>query len=140
MRTIQLRTFGGSFKFDGYYFFILNKGLNSGKPLKKACPNCFICQASTPEELQHLYWLSFSLWYGKAYHPYLKGSVIPFLTIDHLHEVLSQAYNRSRLQPQELAKSIEAFQKLEKLEQQYEQSLQLIRETKRLYCRRHYLR
>ena len=47
MRSVQLKTFNKNFNYEGHYFFILNKGMNSGKPLKNACPNCFICLAAT---------------------------------------------------------------------------------------------
>jgi hypothetical protein len=50
MRSVQLKTFNKNFNYEGHYFFILNKGMNSGKPLKNACPNCFVCLAATEEE------------------------------------------------------------------------------------------
>jgi hypothetical protein len=62
MRSVQLKTFNKNFNYEGHYFFILNKGLNSGKPLKNACANCFICLADSEEEKEQLYW--FVMVYG----------------------------------------------------------------------------
>jgi hypothetical protein len=61
------------------HFFVLCKGLNSGKPLQVPCPNCFIIQTESEEFKETLYWITFALWRTKAFHPYLRGSVIPFL-------------------------------------------------------------
>jgi hypothetical protein len=43
------------------YFFVLNKGLNSGKPLQLPCPNCFIIQTESEEFKETLYWITFAL-------------------------------------------------------------------------------
>ena len=42
-------------------FFILNKGLNSGKPLLKPCPNCFIITTANEQEKEFLFWLCWGL-------------------------------------------------------------------------------
>ena len=73
------------------HFFILNKGLNSGKPLYEPCPNCFVVIFSNNEDKESYYWLSYSLWKSKFWHQFLVGSVIPFLRI---HEFKSE-FDRS---------------------------------------------
>lgn len=75
MRTVQLKTFNQNFNYQGHFFFILSKGMNSGKPLKSPCPNCFVCICQSEQEKELLYWLSFGLWHAKAYHSYLRGSL-----------------------------------------------------------------
>lgn len=62
-------------------FFILCKGLNSGKPLERPCPNCFVCTCETPEERDFYFWLCYGLWQAKHWHVFLYGSVIPFITL-----------------------------------------------------------
>ena len=76
------------------HFFILNKGLNSGKPLEKPCPNCFVCLCNSEEEKEQLYWLLFGLWQGKTFHPYLIGSAIPFIRIGDVSKLIDFAKNR----------------------------------------------
>src|SRR5690606_41276242 len=61
------------------HFFILNKGLNSGKPLNEPCANCFVIIFSNSEDKDSHYWTVFSLWKSKFWHPFLVCSVISFL-------------------------------------------------------------
>lgn len=131
MRSVQLKTFNKNFNYEGHYFFILNKGLNSGKPLKNACANCFICLADSEEEKEQLYWLCYGLWHSKVFHYYLKGSVIPYISIDQLSQCLSKSFLKSNENKQEFEKTIQLFKHLEKLEIQSEKNLQLIKDTRR---------
>ncbi len=64
------------------HFFILNKGNNSGKPLKEPCPNCYVLTVKTDAEAENLYWIALSLWKSKLWHQYLVGSVIPFIRLN----------------------------------------------------------
>ena len=70
------------------HFYILNKGLNSGKPLANPCPNCFVVTAETEEVKNTLFHLSMMLQIGGFYTFCLKGSVIPFITIDDCRNTL----------------------------------------------------
>jgi cytochrome bd-type quinol oxidase subunit 2 len=95
MRSVQLKTFNKNFNYEGHYFFILNKGLNSGKPLKNACANCFICLADSEEQKEQLYWICFALMVFKSLSLLPKGSVIPFISIDELNQCLSKSLLKS---------------------------------------------
>jgi hypothetical protein len=140
MRSVQLKTFNKNFNYEGHYFFILNKGLNSGKPLKNACANCFICLADSEEQKEQLYWLCYGLWHSKAFHYYLKGSVIPYISIDELNQCLSKSFLKSNENKQEFEKAIQLFKHLEKLEIQFEKNLQLIKDTRRaIFYKRSFL-
>jgi hypothetical protein len=70
------------------HFFALNKGLNSRKPLLLPCPNCFKIEAENEEFKETLYWVSFALWRAKAFHPFLIGSVIPFIRIEEYKQLI----------------------------------------------------
>lgn len=87
--SIKTHKVGNSYKLP--HFFILNKGLNSGKPLKKPCPNCFVVIVNSEEERDRLYYLCFSLHIGKYFSFYLVGSVIPFIRINDAKAVILQA-------------------------------------------------
>ncbi len=63
-------------------FFILNKGLNSGKPLEKPCPNCFVITVKNDEEKEFLFWLCWGLWQSKKFYYLHTGSVIPFIRLN----------------------------------------------------------
>ncbi|OAD46018.1 DUF6943 family protein [Polaribacter atrinae] len=73
------------------HFYILNKGLNSGKPMNEPCPNCFIVLIETNEQRESLYYLCLSLQIGQYFNYYIKGSVIPFITIGDTRKVLDTA-------------------------------------------------
>lgn len=64
------------------HYFVLNKGLNSGKPLKEPCANCFVLLFKSSEEAEMYYFMQLALWNAKFWHRYLIGSVIPFLRLE----------------------------------------------------------
>ena len=113
------------------HFYILNKGMNSGKPLKQPCPNCFVLTTNTEEELQSLYWLCFGLWKAKSFHYYLKGSVIPFITINDMRKAIAGGSEIAEENKPVFKKSVKALQILEDTEKQYHQNIQLIQDAKR---------
>lgn len=113
------------------HFYILNKGMNSGKPLKEPCPNCFVLTAKTEEEIQSFYWLCFGLWKAKSFHYYLKGSVIPFITINDMRKAIAGGYEIAEENKPVFKKSVKALQILEDKEKQYHQNIQLIQDAKR---------
>lgn len=42
MKTFVVKTYKAGTEFEKPHFYILNKGLNSGKPLIEPCPNCYV--------------------------------------------------------------------------------------------------
>ena len=81
---IKLRTYDeGQHLFD-HCFFILNKGMNSGKPSFTPWKNCFVAQFDSEDEFDYAYWMCYGLWVTRKLHPYLNGSVIPFICKDDL--------------------------------------------------------
>ena len=75
MKSFRIKTHRLESSYQQPHFFILNKGLNSGKPLNNACPNCFVCLTDNQETGFLLALLDCG---GKIIHYLLKGSVIPF--------------------------------------------------------------
>lgn len=73
------------------HFYIQNKGLNSGKALNNPIPNCYVVTTETDKHRESLYYLCFSLQIGRYFSYYIKGSVIPFITIDDTRKVLNTA-------------------------------------------------
>jgi len=114
-----------------FAFFILNKGMNSGKPLEKSCPNCFTFNASSQEEKELYFWLCFGLWQSKSFHPYLTGSVIPFIRLQDLNQVISQAAEKALASPATFQKSVESLKILDRQEKQFHRNILLIAEAKK---------
>lgn len=79
--------------------YILNKGDNSGKPALMPFVNSFVCTCDSQEDAELLYILSYGLWQSRQFLPFLKGSVIQFITIDDLKTVLFQAYTEAQERP-----------------------------------------
>ncbi len=115
--------------------FILCKGLNSGKPLAKPCPNCFVIHCSYLEEYQFYYALCFGLWKARYYNIYLTGSVIEFLRIADFKMIIRK--KSGMLQPAEFFKTVEKVMLIEKQELAIREQLKLMAEIKICLLRRH---
>jgi hypothetical protein len=81
-------------------FYILNKGQNSGKPSLMPFANSFVCDCASQQEAELVYILCYGLWQSKQFQPFLRGSVIEFITIDDLRTVLKEAFDEALLKPQ----------------------------------------
>jgi len=114
------------------HFFILNKGNNSGKPLTVPCPNCFVIQFQCEEEKEQIYWLIYSLWQSKAFYPFLRGSVIPFIVLRDIKSCLLDGVEKMAKNTAQFEKAVAALRSLEAIEKQYKQNLLLISQTKRM--------
>lgn len=75
------------------HFFILNKGNNSGKPLPEYCSNCFVFLADDLNDKEFHFFIFQGLWQLKFFHPYITGSVIPFIRLDDLIDIVEETLN-----------------------------------------------
>lgn len=139
MQPLSIKTHRVETIYTQPHFFILNKGNNSGKPLLISCPNCFVIMCNNEEDKEQLYWLVMGLWQSKAFYHYLKGSVIPFVTISDVKQCLSIGFDVANTSFSKFNKSIKSLRSLDQLEQQYKQNLMLIQEAKRMLFN-HYLK
>ncbi|MFN2261964.1 MAG: hypothetical protein ABR595_07880 [Psychroflexus sp.] len=97
-------------------FFILNKGLNSGRPSILPCRNCFVVKAETEAERDAIYWLTYAAWQTKKFMPYIKGSVIPYLTTADTKMVLDECLSHlNHLNLKHKIKTFKAVQEKEAL-------------------------
>ncbi len=71
-------------------FYILNKGMNAGKPLLVPCPNCFEVFLNNKHDKDHLFYMTLSLWKTKKFEKSLIGSVIPYIRKKDLENILQQ--------------------------------------------------
>lgn len=133
---IQIRTYNHRVTLTGYYFFVLNKGCNSGKPLAEPCPNCFVIRAESEAEKQYWYWLCWGLWQSRSFAPYLSGSVIPFLSIGDFKTVLSSADLQLLNRRDAMNQAVDVLQKLLQQESALNKQLKLITELKRVYFKK----
>ncbi|MFL0351967.1 hypothetical protein E1J38_007980 [Seonamhaeicola sediminis] len=116
MSTFELKTHQIGRIYSQPHFFILNKGQNSGKPLINPCPNCFVVTVPTEEEKNTLYHLSMMLQIGGFYAYHLKGSVIPFISVNDCRNTLKDGYNSMLIEFEELQKHINIVSAISKKE------------------------
>ncbi len=130
MSTFSIKSYRSGVVYSMPHFFILNKGNNSGKPLLDPCANCFVIQFQCEEEKEKIYWLSYSLWQSKAFYPFLRGSVIPFIVLRDVKSCLSDGLNKANGNPVQFEKAVEALLNLEEMEKKFRQNLKLIQQAK----------
>ena len=132
MCTFILKSYRSGIVYNMPHFFILNKGNNSGKPLTVPCPNCFVIQFQCEEEKEQIYWLIYSLWQSKAFYPFLRGSVIPFIVLKDIKSCLLDGVEKVAKNPAQFEKAVAALRSLEAMEKQNKQNLLLISKAKQM--------
>lgn len=138
MLNFIIKTHQKNTVYKGNKIFILNKGLNSGKPQKEPFTNSFVIQFPNEEDSETLYWLAYSLWKAKFWHQSLCGSVIPFLRIHNFKKDFS-AKADEMLQEHELHKrQVQALRLLEEKEHQLNQNVVLINEMRKVILNRYF--
>ena len=119
--------------------FILNKGMNSGKPQKKPFTNSFVILFQDEEDADTVYWLAYSLWKARFWHQSLVGSVIPFLRIDDFKKDFNSKVNEMLEEHELHKKQIQALRLLEQKEDQLHQNIMLINQMRKVilmrYCK-----
>ena len=121
------------------HLFILNKGMNSGKPQKEPFTNSFVVIFDLEQDCENLYFVAYSLWKTKFWHQYLVGSVILFL---RLNDFKSSFFTKSKIMMEEHeahVKHIAALKLLELKEKQFHENINLINDMRRVilyrYCK-----
>lgn len=93
--------------------FILNKGMNSGKPQKEPFTNSFVILFQDEEDADTEDWLAYSLWKARFWHQSLVGSVMPFLRIDDFKKDFNSKVNEMLEEHELHKKQIQALKLLE---------------------------
>ncbi len=75
------------------HFFILNKGLNSGKPFNHYVCNSFVFLADSNEEKEFYYFLLLGIWELRLFRPYLKGTAVEFVRLGDVVDVIDETIN-----------------------------------------------
>jgi hypothetical protein len=120
------------------HLFLLNKGMNSGKPQKEPFTNSFVVIFDLEQDCENLYFVAYSLWKTKFWHQFLIGSVIPFL---RLSDFKKEFFIKSKMMMEEHEqhlKHIAALKILEQKEKQFHDNINLINDMRRVilyrYC------
>ncbi len=127
----QLKTYRPGMKTESNSFFILNRGLNTGKPMNEPCPNCFVCICKNREDKESLYWLLFALWQSKEIKRELIGSVILYIRKWELERLIRQKAQEHILLV--VQKSIPVLREFQRKEQAFFKMSAQVRELKTAY-------
>ncbi len=122
---MKIKQYNGQHQAD---YYIQCKGLHSGRPLKTPIPNCF----SIFTEQQNAYELAYAAYVSKSYYPFIKGSVIPFITISDCKKVLNAFIN---VLDNKVEKNLTKIEQLDKLIFQQEEKLKLLNQMKIMIAR-----
>jgi hypothetical protein len=137
MPNFIIKTHQPKTSYKGNQIFILNKGMNSGKPQKEPFTNSFVINFANPEDAETIYWLAYSLWKAHFWHQSLCGSVIPFLRIKEFKKEFNSKVIEL-LQEHELHKTqVQALRLLELQETQFQKNIQLINEMRKVILQRY---
>jgi len=128
MSNFEIKTHSVGRTYTTPHFFILNKGLNSGKPMDQPCPNCFVITTNSEKTRESLFYLCLSLKIGRYFGYYLKGSVIPFICISDTKKVINEALQNN--QEQQWQMKVEKLKKINAFEENLQQQLKTISQLK----------
>lgn len=131
MKCFKVITYSPKNIIPQHSFFILCKGLNSGKPLDKSTANCFVVSCNDGAAREIAYWVCYGLWKSKSLHKYLVGSVIEFLRIGDFRTIFNNAMAEEKIRHAEHEKMIGTLRKMDILEKELKQNILLINDTKK---------
>lgn len=119
------------------HLFILNKGLNSGKPQKEPFTNSFVILIQNEEDFDNIYWTIFSLWKSKFWEQHLVGSVIPFLRLPDFKKEFYPKFSAMMQEHEVHIKHVAALKLLEQKEKQFHENINLINDLRRVILYRY---
>ena len=138
MQNFIIKTLQKGTIYSKPHLFLLNKGMNSGKPQKEPFTNSFVVIFDLEQDCENLYFVAYSLWKTKFWHQFLIGSVIPFL---RLSDFKKEFFIKSKMMMEEHEqhlKHIAALKILEQKEKQFHDNINLINDMRRVilyrYC------
>ena len=113
------------------HLFILNKGMNSGKPQNRPFTNSFVVIFEKEEDCESLFFVAYSLWQTKFWHQFLIGSVIPFLRLPDFKKEFNPQASLMMVEHEQHLKNVAALKLLEKKEKQYKEDMMLINDLRK---------
>jgi len=109
-------------------FFIQMKGNHSGRPLRMPIKNCVAVYSSMP----FLFEMVYLLFKGRKFEMFIGGSVVPFIRIDDLKNVIDQAVIFYR--PEKI-KFLNQVNKIDEVLNLYQKQTNLLQMAQMSICR-----
>ena len=140
MQNLIIKTHKKGTIYKKPHLFLLNKGMNSGKPQKVQFTNSFVVIFEKEEDCESLFFVAYSLWQTKFWHQFLIGSVIPFLRLPDFKKEFNPQASLMMLEHVQHLKNVAALKLLETKEKQYKEDMMLINDIRKAilyrYCRK----
>ena len=131
MSNLVIKTHRQGASYQDNQIYILNKGLNSGKPQKAPFTNSFVITFLTKEDADSSYWLLYTLWKINFWHPHLCGSVIPFLKINELKKMAIPKLTELRTNADQYQKQLKSLELIDAKEKEMQETLTLLQEMRK---------
>ena len=107
-------------------FYIQSHGYNAGRPLKKPIPNSWEIETKTNNAFE----ICFVVFNSKILQNYLRGSVIPFLSLHEYKKVIIPYLSNPIQEEEETKKRLIALQKIDDALKELEQRNKLYKQLK----------
>ncbi len=133
--SFKLSTYNPAKKYAGFHFFVLNKGLNSGKPLYEACPNCFVIECETEDQKESLYWICFALWQSHRFRQHLIGSVILYIRKKEMLNLVRDTFQKAQAKNELFQKSLILLKTVNEKDHHFEDLAATLKKIKREVAR-----
>jgi hypothetical protein len=131
----SIKTHRPGMEYSGVHFFVLNKGLNSGKPLDEACPNCYVCECSNEKDKEALYWICFALWQSHQFRQYLIGSVILYIRKKEMFNLVRDTFIKAQSKPELFEKALVLLKTVNEKDHHFEDLAATLKKIKREVAR-----
>ena len=126
MEAIRIISHREGMFYSSNAIFILSKGLNAGKPLANPCPNCFAVEFQSSDDVERFKSLCQILLQSQVFSQYLKGSVIPFLSIRDFRSIVSRYLELVNNLPDGFSHLVEVLAAITEQEQKNRSMLSLL--------------
>lgn len=133
--NFSIKTHRPGMEYSGVHFFVLNKGLNSGKPLDEPCPNCYVCECTNEEDKEALYWICFALWQSHQLKQHLIGSVILYIRKKEFFNLVRDALIKAQAKPELFEKALVLLKTVNEKDLHFQELATVMKKIKREVAR-----
>ncbi len=124
---MKIKRFNPSKKKEGEnVFYIQSHGFNAGKPLKKPIPNSWEIETN----FKNAFEVCFVVFNSKILSSYIRGSVIPFLSLHEYRKIITPFLNNPLTENENVLKKLDAIQKINFVIEQNEKQKKIYNEMK----------
>ncbi|WP_282123359.1 DUF6943 family protein [Algibacter mikhailovii] len=125
MQTFEIKTHRPGVTYNKPHFYILNKGLNSGKPSLTPFTNSFVILTNDLDQ-DNLFSLCWVLFQSGKYRSLLRGSVIEFVVITEVKKLITSKQQNTDLN--KLAEVTQKWKKAKELETNLNNQIKLLKQ------------